>query len=246
MYSRYRAMRPCGHLAIYAVGVIDPRFDVTSEGLLRDAGTAAAIWNRAAARPLFEYSPSAPLKINLVYDARQQNAVLGVALNEQDAAQNSARKTLYAARDRLVEQRASYNLDVQTANVRGGATADESRTLLTRRMAIDALSDSLRGAAAAFDERNAAIKSGVDRFNQQAGQTLTAGRYVHNDSGERIDVFRAVGDTELTQLLAHEFGHALGIDHNADSTSIMYEIGETGNLKPSAADLRSLRKVCGM
>ena len=172
--------------------------------------------------------------------------MLGIALNDQDAAQDTARRTLYAARDRLMDQRTSYNLDVQALNARGGATADESRALENRRAAIDALSDSLRRAAASFNERNTAINSTVDRFNQQAGQILTAGRYVHNDSGERIDVFRAIGDTELTRLLAHEFGHALGLDHNADSVSIMYELGEAGNLTPSPADMRSLRKVCGM
>jgi cell division protein FtsL len=247
LYSRHRALRPCGHLIMYSVGVIDPRFEVTKDGVVRDAGLAAAIWNRAARRPLFEYDAVAgPLKINLVYDARQQNATLGIALNEQDAAQDTARRTLYAARDRLTDQKDSYNLDVQTLNARGGATADESRALETRRMALDALSDSLRRAAASYNERNNAIKSKVDQFNQQAGQIFTAGRYVHNDTGERIDVFRAIGDTELTRLLAHEFGHALGLDHNADSASIMYDLSETGNLTPSPADLRSLRTVCGM
>ena len=245
LYSRHRALRPCGHLITYSVGAIDPRFQVTSDGLVRDAGMAAAIWNRAAGRPLFDYYASAPLKINLVFDARQQNAATGITLNERDAAQDTARRTLYAARDRMIGLRDQYNLDVQALNARGGTTADESRALQLRRVALDALSDSLRRAAASFNERNAALTANVDQFNQQAGQTFTAGRYVHNSSGERIDVFRAIGDTELTRLLAHEFGHALGMDHNADSESIMYDMGEAGNLKPSAADMRSLRQICG-
>jgi hypothetical protein len=242
---RHRADRPCARPIEYTAGAIDPRFQATGTSVIQAADFAASIWNRAAGRDLFVYRPSAPLAINLIYDARQQNATLGVALTGQDAEQEAARNALYALQQRRTEQTAIYNLDVQTLNTRGGATPDEARALDARRAALDALSDSLQRATASFNERNTAIKSDVDQFNQLAGQVFAAGRFVRDSTGERIDVFRFVGDTGLTRLLAHEFGHALGLDHNADSASIMYAMDETGSLRPSAADMASVRKVCG-
>jgi hypothetical protein len=244
-YVRHRAALPCARPIEYSAGSVDSRFGVTTEDLARDANAAAAIWNRAAGRELFSYDPTAALKVNLVYDTRQENVALGAALDAEDAEHQAARKVLDALQYRVIEEQDSYNSDLRAVTERGGITPDEVRALESRRVAIQSLSDSLRRGVMAFNNSNAALKSKVDRFNEDAGKTFTAGRFVRDSTGERIEVFRFTSDTELIRLLAHEFGHALGLDHNDDSTSIMYMMDERGNLSASEADLRSLRKLCG-
>jgi hypothetical protein len=190
--------------------------------------------------------PTSSLKVNLVYDTRQKHVAVGAALDAEDAEHQAARKVLDALQYQVIEQQDSYNSDLRALTVRGGITPDERQAFETRRAAIQSLSDSLRRGVMAFNDSNAALRSKVDRFNEDAGKTFTAGRFVRDSTGERIDVFRFTSDTELIRLLAHELGHALGLDHNDDSTSIMYMMDERGNLTASEADLRSLRKLCGM
>jgi hypothetical protein len=245
-YARNRDARPCVRPIPYALGSIDSRFQLGGDALIRDASVAAAIWNQAAGRTLFALRPSADLKINLVYDTRQQTTTLGVALDQEDAEHQAERKALDALQYRVMSEGAAYNDEVRVLTTRGGATPDELHALDEKRVAIETLSDSLKRFVARFNQQNAAIKSKVDEFNRAAGQTFAAGHFVRDARGERIDVFRFIGDTELTRLLAHEFGHALGLDHNEDSTSIMYALDESGNLVPSAADMTSLQNLCGI
>jgi len=245
VYVARRPPRPCSRPIPYALGAIDPRFHTEGQRVIGDARTATGIWGSAAGKPLFVYDSAAGLRINLVYDSRAENTALGLALDAQAAQQDSARAALYTMRDRYMEMRAAYAADLQSINTRGGATPDERQSMDARRSALEALSDSVNRQVEAFNSRNTVLSAGVDRFNQEAGKTITAGRYVHDSLGDRIEVYKFIDDQELTRFLAHEFGHALGLDHNGDSSSIMYALDERGHLRPSAADLASLRLLCG-
>lgn len=83
----------------------------------------------------------------------------------------------------------------------------------------------------------AAYNAGVDDQQQQADkyrgriaqfntfsseQPVVSGRYSHErDQGRRIAVFRAEDQDELVRILAHELGHALGLDHVAQPEAVM-------------------------
>ena len=76
------------------------------------------------------------------------------------------------------------------------------------------------------------------------GETFTGGLYTSDASGERIDIFEFSNHTKLVRVLAHELGHALGLDHVADKNAIMYESNDGTATTLAQADLKALTTLC--
>lgn len=137
----------------------------------------------------------------------------------------------------------------------GTSITDQQAVLDIERVAIDARKvqcqadrstcGSLASDIASYNARIAALNAQVAAYNQSAGHTFEEGQYLRDKSGERINIFEFTSQNQLERVLAHEFGHALGLDHNDDPKSIMYAENEAGGLSPSAADLSALRTLCG-
>jgi hypothetical protein len=245
LYYEYQNTRPCSHPISYAIGAVDGRFGIGASTLLADTKAAAAIWNKAAGRTVLVYDPKAGLKINLIYDAREANAKLGTQIAEKQAEEDSARATLDASQAQLATAQTAYNQEVSAINARGGATRSEVVALAAKRDALKSLEDSLASRVAVFNASVDALNAVVAEYNQTAGHTFEEGNYVRDSSGEHINIFEFVGNIQLKRVLTHEFGHAIGLDHNTDPKSIMFAKNESGNLVPTASDLFSLRAICG-
>jgi hypothetical protein len=71
----------------------------------------------------------------------------------------------------------------------------------------------------------------VDEYNQtfSGERKFTQGAYEWNQSGKTIQVFQFNSLDELKLVLAHEVGHALGLDHVENPSSIMHYL--MGNQK---------------
>lgn len=88
----------------------------------------------------------------------------------------------------------------------------------------------------------------VDKYNTigaSRGETFTGGVYYENNREQGIDIFEFSSQDKLVRILAHEFGHALGLEHNSDREAIMYYLNQGENKKLSSADLTSLKILCG-
>ncbi len=245
IYTKYLETRPCAEPIRYALGAVDPRFEVRETTLLKTADDAAQIWNKAAEKNLFVYDPEAALKINLIYDEREATAKLGIKITETQSAQEAQRIALAARQDQYEAFQDSYNDKVSTINARGGATPKEARELETERDSLTSLGETINAEVRAHNRRVAELNALIQEYNRVAGRTFEEGQYVRDSAGERINIFVYVSQGQLTRVLAHEFGHAVGLDHNDNPNAIMYAMNESGNLKPAAEDLAALAALCG-
>src|SRR3989338_684572 len=67
---------PCEKPIPYELGTFDPKFNISKDYFLTALKDAEAIWEKSITKDLFAYTPESPregiLKINLIYDYRQQ------------------------------------------------------------------------------------------------------------------------------------------------------------------------------
>ena len=89
----------------------------------------------------------------------------------------------------------------------------------------------------------------VDEYNRTftGERKFTQGAYEHNQTGKSIQVFQFSSMDELKLVLAHEVGHALGLPHVENPSSIMYYL--MGNQKVNGLvltdeDIEALKAVC--
>ena len=86
--------------------------------------------------------------------------------------------------------------------------------------------------------------SNIHTINQSAGKEFEEGEYKSDESGERINIYEFADEVSLIRVLEHEFGHALGLDHNNNPDSIMYYLNNSKNMDLTAEDIQALRIVC--
>ncbi len=244
-YQTYQQTRPCAQPISYAIGAVDTRFGITKNALIVEAKNVANIWNKAAGKIVLVYDSTADLKINLIYDEREANAQLGRKILREQEAEEEARATLDTLQAQYTSMQTAYNQEVSAVNARGGATRKEAAMLSAERESLNAFADSLNRQFTLFNASVATFNATVEEYNRTAGRTFEAGQYSRDATGERINIFQFTGSIQLRRVLAHEFGHAIDLDHNDNPKSIMFEKNESGNLVPTASDLAALRAVCG-
>lgn len=81
--------------------------------------------------------------------------------------------------------------------------------------------------------------SGVRKFTQ--------GAYEWTSDSRSINIFHFIDKDELRLVLAHEMGHALGLNHVQNARSVMYELmGSQARpgIELSDEDMNALRNIC--
>lgn len=261
----------------YSIAPIDPRFGVSEALVTEAVEEAEQLWESATGRELFVAEEPADLIISFVYDDRQERVVAEASFREDlDIASQSSEAVgaeyarLSAEYDTQTEQfesavatheanLATYNAEVAEYNRSGGAPPEafaelkEREASLARAAAdLERTADELQVQVARLNqlarEGNELIElynSQVASYNQTFGESaeFTQGDFQNN----QITIYKFADRTELINVLAHEFGHALGIGHVEGEASIMYYLmGEQPDPPAvSATDIEAFVSVCG-
>lgn len=128
------------------------------------------------------------------------------------------------------------------------ALSAELSTLKERESQVNTMVKELNAMVSRLNTLAKTLNLNAEEYNAigaSRGETFTGGLYTSDASGERIDIFEFSNHQKLVRVLAHELGHALGLDHLfSDKNAIMYESNIGTSLILNPADLAALRALC--
>ncbi len=173
-------------------------------------------------------------------------------------------KTQYESVIKEFEKRkAIYEAQVVSVNSKGGGNKATVNRLNIEREELNKLILEIKGMqsklndkvegintlATALNDLAKSLNLSVNKYNTvggSLGSEFEEGTYISNGTAKRIDIYQFENRTKLIRVLAHELGHALGLDHNEDSNAIMYRLNNGVNEKLTEADIGQLEKLCGI
>ena len=274
-----RAPEPCREPITYRLGNVDERFNLTREEFRTAINMAAAIWDKPFHRDLLREDPDGAIKINLLYDYRQEATDRLKKLNYKIDRSRSSYEELKSRLENLKaehEQKkagldndlnaynakvTSFNTEIESWNRRGGAPQSIHTRLMEEKDELVALNDNLH-------TRQEEIKSLVDTINsivvvlneiasnnnldivdqKNIGNTLgrefCEGFYEYKNGKRSITIYQYDNEYRLVRVLAHEFGHALGLNHSKSAEAVMYPLIKSDSLELAADDIAALKGHC--
>lgn len=242
----------CSEPIAYRIDTVDPEFNLSKEKFIEYSKQATEIWNDSYGKTLFVYDPAGNLSVNLVYDERQR---LNTEISKLETTVKSQQQNLkpqvaqYEKDSTALKQKIEQlNQEIQDWNTKGGAPPEEYEKLIQRQKELQQEADNLNETAKnlnltadAYNTQVSALNKTIDTFGQALQLRPEEGIFLGPEN--KIEVYFYNGQQSLVHTLTHEFGHALGIDHNNNIASVMYP-KTTKALKLSEEDTAALIEVC--
>lgn len=150
-----------------------------------------------------------------------------------------------------------FNAEVAEARQSGGAPAQDVRRLEQLRKDLDRRLEDLRNRQAALKDHAEGLNGLIELLNQQAaahnarlasvqaagaelGEAFCKGRYRQEGLFRSITIYQANGRDDLVRVLAHELGHALGLEHLPEPDAVMHSHMLEDTPRLTAADRAAL------
>lgn len=267
-------LSPCITTITYKIGTFDTRFGISQEHFVQEINAAGDLWGDVFGKKLFTYDEHGELTINLIYDERQASTdeVNNLALeieNSKTAAENvhqvyEQEKIIYLTEGNQFTQDTenfqlrykAYGEKVANYNASGGAQKveydammnelvglkQESALLEERRGGLTSFMNSINDKARRYNEFVSYVNTLIKKSNSLGAKKFTEGRF--SPQNNTIDIYQYNDTNKLRRVIAHELGHALGINHNNNTSSIMYLTNSATTTKLSPEDLKALHTLC--
>lgn len=236
---------PCRKPMQYSIGFIDPRFGVSKETVAQELAAAAKIWSDVLKRPLFVEAQKGGVRVHYVFDKRQELTLKKLSL-EKSIAYIMAQTIKLDTEDKAL-QAAKLALKVRETELIASGNLSYAAFEEMKRV-----NRQLKARSEQFEKDTVAFNLFVDTYNSDAKAvekqmpkgSIVRGEYLDDKRGNTsIKIYMFTNQTVMREILAHEFGHALSLDHIPDEKAIMHK-NTDGILTPSAADIAALRNAC--
>jgi hypothetical protein len=257
--SRGGSAMACEVPLSWHIARLDPDFGLDPQVAERAVREAAAIWEGSTARTLFPNSAGEGVAIHFVFDERQATAGERsrnqARIERADEDLDRRRASLDREAARLDQDIARHNEAVEEWNAAGGASPTvleelSARELLLqeRQREVNSRIDDLNHAVA---ERNRQFDRLAEQFPSEAIESGTYAETVHR-RGQRVTsvtdreirIYRFDDWDDLVLVIAHEFGHALGLGHATSPEAVMASVHSRASPQLHSTDLSLLRDRC--
>lgn len=156
-----------------------------------------------------------------------------------------------------------YENQVSYWNNHGGAPKDEYAKLESQRQSlnnqtivinqkvneVNSLVDTIKQVEEVLNNLVDTLNIKVAKYNNigdSTGGEFNEGEYMRDAEGTRINIYQFKNENQLVRVLAHEFGHSIGLDHINNPKAIMYYLNEGVNEKLTNDDIAALKNRCGI
>ncbi len=155
----------------------------------------------------------------------------------------------------------AYNAEIEAGRQRDAVTEAVYRRLTAEkgelkdmRENLQARQEEVRKIADILNSMTVVINDIATNYNlevvksqdtgKRLGSEFCGGDYVSKDGKKTITIYQFDDENRLVRVLAHEFGHALGLKHNDNPKAILYRLMQSDSLNLAPDDVAALKERC--